>query len=359
MKLAVIFGVVQMLLGIFLKSLNAVYNNDFIEYLFEFWPQFILMWCWFGYMSILIITKWLTFYPDTSVAPSIIAFMIDMFLKFGEVEREPILYDVEKSVRVNQFLLIVSFTCIPLMLLVRPIHALVTQEKHPEHDSTLHGVKGVAHTSHIRSSKDGFHRFEDEEELPPNARDLDAIDRALHQEEEKHHFNEFVRSHTSGRLQDDHKDNENSDEHAMHRQITSRHIADKNMHSEAMKHLSKCVKVVHETHGLEEIFVHQLIETIEFVLGTISNTASYLRLWALSLAHSQLAAVFYEKTLELGIESQNSVVLFFVQQGFWAATLGVLMSMDSLECFLHTLRLHWVEFQNKFYKGTGVKFTPL
>ena len=97
-----------------------------------------------------------------------------------------------------------------------------------------------------------------------------------------------------------------------------------------------------EHHNFGEIFIHQLIETIEFVLGSISNTASYLRLWALSLAHGQLAKVFFDKilltiafTLTPGVvQGIASFILFPV---FASITLFVLMFMDVMECFLHTL----------------------
>jgi V-type H+-transporting ATPase subunit a len=78
------------------------------------------------------------------------------------------------------------------------------------------------------------------------------------------------------------------------------------------EHEKKPKEDSHAEHSFGEIFVHQAIETIEFVLGAISNTASYLRLWALSLAHAQLAKVFFEKSLLSSIQSGDILWVSYI-----------------------------------------------
>ena len=60
------------------------------------------------------------------------------------------------------------------------------------------------------------------------------------------------------------------------------------------------------------LFIHSMIETIEYCLGTISNTASYLRLWALSLAHGQLAKVFFSYTVGGFLGSGSPVMVSII-----------------------------------------------
>uniref|UniRef100_A0A0K8TS08 V-type proton ATPase subunit a n=1 Tax=Tabanus bromius TaxID=304241 RepID=A0A0K8TS08_TABBR len=137
------------------------------------------------------------------------------------------------------------------------------------------------------------------------------------------------------------------------------HPADPNVHSETAAGPPHSTH--DEEHDMSEIFLHQGIHTIEYVLGSVSHTASYLRLWALSLAHAQLADVLWKMIMKNGVSGSgwSGGLILWVVFAFWAVlTIGILVMMEGLSAFLHTLRLHWVEFQSKFYAGDGYAFQP-
>ena len=301
MKLSVILGVTHMVLGIFLKGFNAIFEANIIEFIFIFIPQITLMVILFGYMDALIFIKWNIDYKNKEyLAPDIKSFLMNIFLKFGKLpstgteEDWSFFTDRATLEKYHLYILLLSILCIILMLFPKMfLSFLIAKRKYNKrNNANINQGIGIINNNEDENNEDKM----------------------------------------NDKLIIENNENENN-------------IPD------------------NEEPKFSDFMVASIIETIEFVLGTVSNTASYLRLWALSLAHSQLSVVFFSKTLGLaGTFSQsaivNGILLSLIFAGFALLTIAVLLFMDLMECALHTLRLHWVEFQNKFFKADGHTFKP-
>lgn len=290
MKLSIVLGVCQMVLGICMSYLNAKQFQHPVDVWYVFVPQMIFMNAIFGYLVLLIILKWGTDWDSAAciadpncMPPDLKTVLIGMFMSPGNLPEAGRLFPGQNFVQL--VLLAAALVAVPWMLFPKPL---------------------ILKAKHDAKKKDAYRPLVDDGEgaefLPSTSGGIESS--ALGSEMD------------DGREGDD------------------------------------------DEFDFANTFVNQMIHTIEFVLGAVSNTASYLRLWALSLAHAELSDVFLEKLLYMPIESGSTVLMiigFFMWVGL---TIGVLMFMESLSAFLHALRLHWVEFQNKFYNlhGSGMKF---
>jgi V-type H+-transporting ATPase subunit a len=279
MKISVIVGVSQMIVGLLLRFSNAIYDGNKIDLAFECCPMMVFMLFFFGFMDYMIMYKWVTPMDDP---PSIINALICMGM-FQEDKNAMF------GAAVPFWLMVVSALSVPMMLIPKP-YLLWKQ-----HQATLYASGGFHSNGAGGFGNGGGHGH------APSSMDEEKPNGCILDEENCHAFD------------------------------------------------------------LGEVVIHQIIETIEYVLGTVSHTASYLRLWALSLAHQQLSLVFFQKFILAGMgmpTPYNMIAVYILFAAWFAVTCMVLMGMDVMECFLHCLRLHWIEFQQKFFRGDGYAFEP-
>jgi V-type H+-transporting ATPase subunit a len=310
MKLSILMGWAHMTYSLCLSYINGRYFKTPIDIWGVFVPGMIFFQSIFGYLVFTIIFKWsIDWHGIDQSPPGLLNMLIYMFLSPGTIE-EP-LYAGQKYVQV--FLLLLAVIQVPILLFLKPFYLRW------EHNKVRgQGYRGLGEHSRV-SALDGD---DDSNTLDGRA---------------------SLASDTEGVA------------------MITQDVGDEE----------------HEEFEFSEVMIHQVIHTIgiypslqasslltfflEFCLNCVSHTASYLRLWALSLAHQQLSVVLWTMTLAIGLSMSGPVGVIMLVVTFYAwffLTIAVLVVMEGTSAMLHSLRLHWVEAMSKHFMGDGIPFEP-
>ncbi len=171
--------------------------------------------------------------------------MIAIPLNGAKIVGEPFIGSLEFNSSLSMLFLTIAVVCVPWMLLVKP---LLLRKKSTCDHKALSNIDIDIELQNLGSNDNegGFKPFVEEDEGPVRSDQVDI---------------------------------------GLKRRSPAKGSEDGYAYKDAEEMVFELTGQKEEEHNFSDMFIHQMIETIEFAIGTVSNTASYLRLWALSLAH--------------------------------------------------------------------------
>ncbi|MEM4681366.1 MAG: V-type ATPase 116kDa subunit family protein [Acidilobaceae archaeon] len=109
-------------------------------------------------------------------------------------------------------------------------------------------------------------------------------------------------------------------------------------------------------YGVGSAFISSFMEAFDSILMALGNIPSFLRILALALAHSSIMLGFYYIYHEMAHKGIAGLMIGLVLYAFGNA---IAIAIEAIIAFAQTMRLHFYEWFSKFYRGTGIPFTPI
>jgi V-type H+-transporting ATPase subunit a len=271
--------------AICLQVPNHLHFKKYLNIYAEFIPQILFMWSIFGYLVVCIIYKW---------SPGLLNMLIYMFLSPGTVDPKTQLYAGQGFIQV--VLLLIALVCVPWMLCLKPY--MLYKEHQRIVAQGYHGLAG---------QENGHNRVSTSNDLEE---DEEGAGQAVAEPEEDEHVSDSDAESepplTASALRDGR--HHHPPGHPHHRVLSRMHFQHV---SHPRQSPSLCLR----------LDAHKPL------------SASYLRLWALSLAHAQLSEVLYTMTIENaflfeGNAIAHTIFLVIMFAMWFTLTLAILCVME-------------------------------